>query len=70
MCYRGQTHRPQSTADSHQESLVTLFCQGHTVSSSAFPRLKQNYLKEWEGVGDGRELQQGGDIGVLSADSC
>ena len=24
----------------------------------------------WDGVGDRREVQEGGDIGILEADSC
>ena len=68
MYYKWQTHRSRSTADSDQELLLTLFSQGHTLSSSGFPRLKKNYLEEWDGVGDGRELQEGGDIGILTAD--
>ena len=70
MYYKWQTHRSRSTADSDQELLLTLFSQGHTLSSSGFPRLKKNYLEEWDGVGDGRELQEGGDIGILTADLC
>ena len=27
-------------------------------------------LEGWDGVGDGREAQEGGDISVLVADSC
>ena len=27
-------------------------------------------LEEWDGEGDGREFQKGGDICILMADSC
>ena len=27
-------------------------------------------LDGWDGVGDGREVQEGGDIGIPAADSC
>ena len=27
-------------------------------------------LEEWDGEGDGREFQEGGDICVLMADAC
>ena len=27
-------------------------------------------LEGWDGVGDGREVQEGGDIYILVADSC
>ena len=27
-------------------------------------------LDGWDGVGDGREVQEGGDIGIPVADSC
>ena len=27
-------------------------------------------LEEWDGVGDGREVQKGGDICIPMADSC
>ena len=27
-------------------------------------------LEEWDGEGDGREFQKGGDIYILMADSC
>ena len=27
-------------------------------------------LKEWDGEGDGREVQKGGDIHILMTDSC
>ena len=36
-------------------------------------KLKQGlciYLKDWEGEGDGRMVQKGGDICVPMADSC
>ena len=36
-------------------------------------KLKQGFcinLAEWDGVGDGREVQKGGDICVPMADSC
>ena len=36
-------------------------------------KLKQGLcinLEEWDGAGDGREVQQGGDICTLMADSC
>ena len=29
-----------------------------------------NNLEGWDGVGDGREVQEGGDIYILVADSC
>ena len=28
------------------------------------------YLEEWDGEGDGREVQDGGDICIPMADSC
>jgi len=36
-------------------------------------KLKQGLcidLKGWDGAGDGREVQKGGDICILTADSC
>ena len=36
-------------------------------------KLKQGLclnLEEWDGEGDGREVQKGGDICILKADSC
>ena len=36
-------------------------------------KLKQGLcinLERWDGVGDGREVQKGGDICILMADSC
>ena len=36
-------------------------------------KLKQGLctnLEEWDGVGDGREVQKGGDIRIPMADSC
>ena len=36
-------------------------------------RLKQGLcinLEEWDGAGDGREVQKGGDICIPMADSC
>ena len=36
-------------------------------------KLKQGlciHLEGWDGEGDGRELQKGGDICILMADSC
>ena len=27
-------------------------------------------LEEWDGVGDGKEVQEGGDISILKPDSC
>ena len=27
-------------------------------------------LEGWDGVGDGRQIQEGGDIGIYVADSC
>ena len=36
-------------------------------------KLKQRLcinLEGWDGVGDGREVQKGGDIGTRTADSC
>ena len=36
-------------------------------------KLKQGLcinLEEWDGEGDGREFQEGGDICVLMADAC
>ena len=36
-------------------------------------KLKQGlciYLEEWDGVGDGREVQKGGDVCIPMADSC
>ena len=38
-----------------------------------FKKLKQGLsinLEEWDGEGDGRELQNGGDICILTNDSC
>ena len=29
-----------------------------------------NNLERWDGEGDEREVQEGGDMGVLMADSC
>ena len=29
-----------------------------------------DYVEGWEGEGDGREVQEGGDMGVPMADSC
>ena len=29
-----------------------------------------NNLEEWDGEGGGREVQEGGDMGVSMADSC
>ena len=36
-------------------------------------KLKQGhciYLEQWDGAGDGREVQKGGDICIPKADSC
>ena len=36
-------------------------------------KLKQGLcinLEEWDGMGNGREVQKGGDIGIPMADSC
>ena len=38
-----------------------------------FKKLKQGLsinLEEWDGEGDGREFQNGGDICILTNDSC
>ena len=38
-----------------------------------FKELKQglrNNLKGWDGEGNGREVQEGGDMGIPMADSC
>ena len=35
----------------------------------AQPMLRDN-LEGWDGVGDGRGVQEGGDICILVADSC
>ena len=40
-----------------------LYVSGHLTGALKQPR-------GWDGAGDGREVQKGGDICILTADSC
>ena len=60
--------------DSYMETYLTI-CKTDSQWEFAvcLRKLKQGLsikLERWDGEGDGREVQRGGDICILVADSC
>ena len=59
---------------SNMETYTTICkIEGQREFTVWFRKLKQGLridLKGWDGAGDGREVQKGGDICILTADSC
>ena len=66
--------RGEMYGKSNMETYITI-CKIDSQQEFAgwLRKLKQglcNNLKEWDGEGDGREVQKGGDICIPMADSC
>ena len=56
---------------SNMETYITICKIGSQREFSVWLRkLKQGALCQFRGVGDGREVQKGGDICIPMADSC
>ena len=59
---------------SNMETYITICKMDSQVEFAGWLRkLKQGLcinLEGWDGEGDGREIQEGGDIGIPMADSC
>ena len=59
---------------SNMETYITICKIGSQRELAVWLRkLKQGLcinLEEWDGAGDGREVQEGGDIFIPMADSC
>ena len=58
-----------------KSNMETYICKIDSQQETALwlRKLKQGlfiYLEEWEGEGDGREVQKEGDIYIPMADSC
>ena len=60
--------------DSNMEIYNTIYkTEGQQEFAVWIRELKQglcDHLEEWDGEGYGREVQEGGDMGVSMADSC
>ena len=57
---------------SNMGTYITI-CRIHSQWEFAYRKLKKGLcinLEEWDGEGDGRELQKGGDICIPMADLC
>ena len=57
---------------SNMETYITM-CKIEREFAVCLRKLKQGLcinLEEWDGEGDGREIQMGGDICIPMADSC
>ena len=59
---------------SNMETYITIYKIDSQQEFAAWLRkLKQGFcinLEGWDGEGDGREVQKGGDIHIPAADSC
>ena len=60
--------------ESNMETYITIYkIDSRGEFAVCLRKLKQGLcinLEEWDGEGDGREVQEGGDICIPMADSC
>ena len=72
--HRWEGREGELYGESNMETYITICKTDSQWEFSVWLReLKQGLcinLEEWDGEGDGREFQEGGDICVLMADAC
>ena len=70
----GRGGEGETCGQSNKETYITMSkIDSHQEFTEWLRELKQRLCinpQGWDGAGDGREVREGGDMGVLMADSC